>query len=331
MIGAPIVGSDVRAWAQEMVRYLGRAVINLQYLTAGSSATVNGILMWDPATSGVVVSIGGTWVAVGGGAGATNLGYTAATRELTSSTGTDVFLPLVGVNPGLMLAADKTKLDAITGTNTGDQTTIAGISGTKAQFNTAVSDGDIQFVGDAPTAHTHLLAAGATDVTMTAANLNTLDDGVNTALHFHDTDRARGNHTGTQLAATISDFASASRAQTEAELLAGANITITPAGAGATRTLTIAAASGGAGVAGQAIVTVPNGQFEWSETLAAVGVLPGNRIILSVGAHTDADENSAEMLDINAMSGAAGTAQITFDMSFREPTAGAVRLNWSAA
>ena len=57
---------------------------------------------------------------------------------------------------------------------------------------------------------------------------------------------ARANHTGTQTASTISDFNSASRAQTEAELVAGANVTITPGGAGATRTLTIAA-SGGAG------------------------------------------------------------------------------------
>lgn len=80
---------------------------------------------------------------------------------------------------------------------------------TKAQLDTAVSDGNVQYVGDAPTSHTHLLAAGATDVTMTAANLNTLDDGVNTTLHFHTADRARANHTGTQLAATISDFDSA--------------------------------------------------------------------------------------------------------------------------
>jgi hypothetical protein len=97
------------------------------------------------------------------------------------------------------------------GTNTGDQTTIVGITGTKAQFNTAVTDGDIQYVGDAPTAHTHLLAAGATDVTITAANLNALDDGLNTALHFHDADRARAVHTGTQLAATISDFTEAAQ------------------------------------------------------------------------------------------------------------------------
>lgn len=59
--------------------------------------------------------------------------------------------------------------------------------------------------------------------------------------------RDRATHTGTQLASTLSDFNSASRAQTEAALIAGANVTITPAGSGATRTLTIAASGGGGG------------------------------------------------------------------------------------
>lgn len=36
---------------------------------------------------------------------------------------------------------------ALSGTNTGDQTTIVGITGTMAQFNTAVSDGDIVYQG----------------------------------------------------------------------------------------------------------------------------------------------------------------------------------------
>ncbi len=55
----------------------------------------------------------------------------------------------------------------------------------------------------------------------------------------------RANHTGTQAAASISDFDSVARAQVEAELVAGTNITITPAGSGATRTLTISAVGGG--------------------------------------------------------------------------------------
>jgi len=108
-----------------------------------------------------------------GSGGATNLAYDAATRVVSSDTGTDATITLADVtNPGLMTSADFTKLGAISGTNTGDQTSIVGISGTKAQFDTAVSDGNIQWIGDAPTAHTHLLAAGATDVTATAAELN---------------------------------------------------------------------------------------------------------------------------------------------------------------
>lgn len=43
----------------------------------------------------------------------------------------------------------------------------------------------------------------------------------------------------------ISDFNSATRAQVEAELVAGSNITITPGSSGATRTLTIASTGGG--------------------------------------------------------------------------------------
>ena len=44
----------------------------------------------------------------------TNLGYTASTRVLTSSTGTDVTLPEAdGTNPGLMSDTDKDKLDGV--------------------------------------------------------------------------------------------------------------------------------------------------------------------------------------------------------------------------
>ena len=58
--------------------------------------------------------------------------------------------------------------------------------------------------------------ATISDVTVTAANLNALDDGANTALHFHDADRARANHSGTQLASTISDFNTAADARVAA-------------------------------------------------------------------------------------------------------------------
>ena len=43
----------------------------------------------------------------------TDLTYTASTRELASSTGSNATLPLVGANDGLMESGDKTKLDGI--------------------------------------------------------------------------------------------------------------------------------------------------------------------------------------------------------------------------
>lgn len=44
--------------------------------------------------------------------------------------------------------ANITALNAVSGVNTGDQSSIVGITGTKAQFNTAVTDGDILFTND---------------------------------------------------------------------------------------------------------------------------------------------------------------------------------------
>jgi hypothetical protein len=92
----------------------------------------------------------------------------------------------------------------------------------------------------------------ATVLTNTTASFTTEDetklDGIATGATANSSDAtllARANHTGTQLSNTISDFNSATRAETEAELVAGTNITITPSGTGATRQLTIAATGGG--------------------------------------------------------------------------------------
>lgn len=72
------------------------------------------------------------------------------------------------------------------------------------------------------------------------------DDGANSRR------RTLAQVVGLTQAGDIADFASAARAQTEAELVAGTNITITPGDSGATRTLTIAA-SGGGGIADDSV------------------------------------------------------------------------------
>jgi hypothetical protein len=87
---------------------------------------------------------------------------------------------------------------------------------------------------------------------------------------------------------------------------------------------------GGGGLSGVATVTVAAETWTHIETVAAVGVIPANLIFLAIGAHADTDENSPELLDISAMSGTAGTDQITVTLNFATATSGPILINWSA-
>lgn len=82
------------------------------------------------------------------------------------------------------LATLKTDL-GLSNTNSGDQTSIVGITGTKAQFDTAVTDGNFMYVGDAPTSHVHALSE-ITDSTSEALGVGTLEVG-----HATDTTLSR--------------------------------------------------------------------------------------------------------------------------------------------
>lgn len=113
-------------------------------------------------------------------------------------------------------------------------------------------------VGAGGTAHANAVASGAAGF-MTGTDKAKLD-GVASGATANSSDATllnRANHTGTQTASTISDFNSAARAQTEAELVAGSNITLTPSGTGATRQITLSAAGGGATIREYTTGTLP--------------------------------------------------------------------------
>lgn len=80
-------------------------------------------------------------------------------------------------------AINQTYLVGQSGDNTGDQTSIVGITGTMAQFDTAVTNGNFMYDGDAPQAHN---IASHSDTSATGTELNTLtDNSMADTLHRH--------------------------------------------------------------------------------------------------------------------------------------------------
>ena len=105
-------------------------------------------------------------------------GHTIASHTDTTATGAELETLTDGSN------ADALHVHAWS-VLTGTPTTLAGygISDTKANFDTALSDGTFMYTGDAPTAHTIV----SHDTTGTGAQLTTLTDTSNAdALHIHD-------------------------------------------------------------------------------------------------------------------------------------------------
>lgn len=86
----------------------------------------------------------------------------------------------------------------------------------------------------------------------------------------------------------------------------------------------------GGGLAGQVILNVPNNSISASASLAASGVTAESIVLIGLAPHTDADENTAEMIDLAAVSATPGEDMITVTAAFLTPHAGPIRFNWSA-
>lgn len=238
VLDAADVGADASgAAAAAVAAHVGEADPHTQYqtqaesdaryergLVAGTNVTID---RTNPAAP--VIS------AAGGGGGAVD--------SVNGQTGTVVLDAddiAEGATNHYYPAADESKLAGI---ESGAQVNVATDIAQSTRTATTV------LITSSTGADATLTAASTTEAGLQTAADKTKLDGIATGATQNSSDGfllARANHTGTQTASTISDFASASRAQTEAELIAGTNVTITPAGSGATRTLTIAASGGGA-------------------------------------------------------------------------------------
>jgi hypothetical protein len=126
----------------------------------------------------------------------------------------------------------------------------------------------------------------------------------------------------------VADGATANSA--DATLLARANHTGTQAQSTVTDLVSDLAAKQATVLKGTATVTVANNQQEDTEIVTAVGVTPSSVIQVWLAPTTSADENEPEMLDLVAIGAVPLTDQIEITLSFSAPTAGPVKLNWSA-
>lgn len=92
-----------------------------------------------------------------------------------------------------------------------------------------------------------------------------------------------------------------------------------------------ASAGEGGGASGAGVIDLPDGRgvFEWTETIAAVGVAPGDTVLVWLALGEDADENTLDMLDLVAIGGESLIAdQLTVTATFSTPTSGPVNVLW---
>jgi len=169
------VATAITSYGYQTATQVSSAITAAAYtLPTASATTLGGIKI------GTGLAIDGTGVVTVTATGVTNLTSTPTTTDvaINSSTGTSATLAAAtGTLAGVMSAADKAKLDAITGTNTGDQTiTLTGdVTGTgtgsfaTTLANTTVVAGSYGSATAAPTftvdSKGRLTAAGTVTVT----------------------------------------------------------------------------------------------------------------------------------------------------------------------
>lgn len=130
----------------------------------------------------------------------------------------------------------------------------------------------------------------------------------------------RANHTGTQLASTISDFAEATDDRVATLLVAGSNITLTYNDVA--NTLTVAATGGGSTTLGSTTITVPYGSVSYTTTVLDAGVTATSKLLIQHGSYVDTDVNDPDIDEIEFHYEGVAAGSFVFEISARRGTIG---------
>ena len=89
-------------------------------------------------------------------------------------------------------------------------------------------------------------------------------------------------------------------------------------------------AAGAATASGAATITLPQGSgtLEWTEQVAAAGITADQVIFCQLAPGADANENTADMIDLITLVAVAGVDTITFTLTLSSPLSGPVLINW---
>jgi hypothetical protein len=171
-----------------------------------------------PASDGNTYGVNnGAWTVVSGGAGATNLTYTASATQgvVASDTGTDATIPAAtGTNAGLMVPAQFTQVGKLP------------YSLLRTDYTTSI-DVTLRDAAALTLSNVNIPQATSSSVGLMSGADKTKLNGIATGATANSTDAAlrdRTTHTGTIAASVISDFAAAADARITASNKVSSNV-----------------------------------------------------------------------------------------------------------
>ncbi len=106
----PPLAPDIRQWAENLRRYLGRALNQLDARDASASASENGVLLWDNALGYPVVSKNGAWRQVVLANGVAHLEITSDATAASANTAYPLTFTIMAGSVGVTLGTPASRI-----------------------------------------------------------------------------------------------------------------------------------------------------------------------------------------------------------------------------